>query len=129
MGVIAKHLLIYLVGALTLFGATLYIVFGMDSTLLTWLSSGMFVLWLLFYFFGAFWWEYGKFVRLAQEAKELLAADRTKPADLRPILMLLATDHLGLPEFLARRIVRRIDVQKLAARLHKPGSRANRSPG
>jgi len=111
MGVIVKHVLIYIVGAIALLGVALYVAFGVDSSVLTWLSFIALTLWLVCYFFGAFWWEYGKFVRLAQEAKELLATDKTKPADLEPILMLLATDHLGLPEFLARRIVRRIDLQ------------------
>jgi hypothetical protein len=116
MGVVAKHLLIYLAGALVLLGTALYVAFGIDGSALTWFSFIVLLLWLLLYFPGAFWWEYGKFVRLAREAKELAAADKSKPADLKPILMLLATDHLGLPEFLARRIVRRIDVKKLSAR-------------
>ena len=121
MGLIVKHAIIYLVGVLVLAGWAIYAAVGTDNALLMWSGIIAVVLWVLLYIPFAFWWEYWKFVRLALDAKELMASDGSKPADLKPILMTIATDHVGIPGFLARRIVSRIDQNKFAARLRCTG--------
>ncbi|GMR03513.1 MAG: hypothetical protein BMS9Abin22_014 [Gammaproteobacteria bacterium] len=121
MGLIAKHVIIYLVGALVLVGLAIYAAVGTDNTLLMWTGVIAAALWVLLYIPFAFWWEYWKFVRLALDARELMASDSSKPADLKPILMTIATDHVGIPGFLARRIINRIDQNKFAAKLRRTG--------
>ena len=121
MGLIAKHAIIYVVGALVLAGLAIYAVVGTDNAPLMWTGVIAAALWVLLYIPFAFWWEYWKFVRLALEAKELMASGSSKPTDLKPILMTIATDHIGIPGFLARRIVSRIDQNKFAAKLRCTG--------
>ncbi len=119
MGLVAKHAIIYLAGILVPAGLAIYAAVGMDNTLFMWSGVSAAALWVLLYIPFAFWWEYWRFVRLALDAKALMASDGGNPADLKPILMTIATDHVGIPGFLARRIVNRIDQNKFAARLRR----------
>jgi hypothetical protein len=125
MNFFVRYVLGYLAGVALLAALAGYAVWGMESSGAAWTALAALLVWLICYVPAMLWLDYRRFMRLAAQARDVLAKGAGS-AELRPLLLTIATEHIGLPGFIARRIIDRLPPEKLAAKLE--ARRAKRAP-
>lgn len=113
MQFLLKHSTIYIIGFMLFFALAI-----MGKIFWNWYIFSLFIflgiIWIIVYFPLIIWLTYKKILEYLVASREIIQQRENREQNIKNLAVKIAEEQFGLPEFITKRIVRRINVDTIS---------------